>query len=84
MSRQIGQQVSPLDPNTVVAALAELGVLKPDERQLIAHKWNCTYRKGACTCPGGPELVFADWNEQKPSLAYPIPERFYERYDTED
>lgn len=76
----MNRTLPPPDPHTVIAALADLDVFKPGETPRILHKWDCSFRTGTCTCPGGAELLFADWNEQIPSLAYPTPERFYERY----
>jgi hypothetical protein len=70
-----------LPSHEVLAALAELGVFKPGEEARLQHAHGCRYRDRNCTCPGGPELAFADWDELVPSreLLY-TPERFYVRH----
>jgi hypothetical protein len=63
-----------------MACIRQLGVIKPGEKISPLHKWDCPYPKNyaaTCTCPGGPEIVFADWNELMP--AYLMVDRFIER-----
>jgi hypothetical protein len=60
-------------------SLHSLGVLKPGEQSRQIHMRECPFNEGGCSCPGGPELVFADWNEQIPPAYIPTPERFYAR-----
>jgi len=74
-----------------VEALRALGVLKPDERPVVSHKYGCPFPKdysATCTCPPlpgstrrtwGAEIQFPDWDETKPLRHYTTPERFCER-----
>lgn len=65
----------------VNAALVALDVVKPGEHIKILHAHSCAGRvregDAPCTCPGGPELIYADWDEVQPRRHYHIPERFY-------
>ena len=82
MTRNLDAPLPPLTPGDVMLALQDLGVLKPGEEGRTLHAYGCTYRTGPCTCPGGPELVFADWDERVPSRwLHHLPERFYARHD---
>lgn len=67
--------------SSVMTALTDLGVFKPGEEARTLHAHGCRYRAGACTCPDGPELLFADWDERVPGERHyqPTPERFYVR-----
>lgn len=66
----------------VMAGLTDLGMFKPGEEARTLHAHGCQYRAGTCTCPGGPELQFADWDERVPDERHyqPTPERFYVRH----
>jgi sugar lactone lactonase YvrE len=72
----IEQHLPPHTPEIVMAALHDLGVFKPGEEARTLHAHGCRFREGACTCPGGPELLFADWDERTPFRFYKSPERF--------
>lgn len=65
----------------VTAALRDLGLIKPGEQIVTAHQHGCPAGRppypDECTCPGGAELVYADWDELQPVRHYHIPERFY-------
>jgi hypothetical protein len=64
----------------ILAAFAELGTLKPGEETRILHAHGCPFREDTCTCPGGAELLFADWDENTPTRYQSTPERFYARH----
>jgi hypothetical protein len=79
--RYCEQYLSPREQfNEILGALAELGVLKPGEEARTLHAHRCPFREAACTCPQGPELLFADWDECIPTRYQPTPERFYVRH----
>jgi hypothetical protein len=64
-------------------ALFGLGVLKPGERINVLHAHACAAGRSQlapCTCPGGAELIYADYDELSAQRHYVIPERFYERH----
>jgi len=66
-----------------MTAIRALGVLKPGEKILPIHAHWCPYPKNyeaQCTCPGGPELFFADWNTTDAWPSYEIVDRFIERH----
>ncbi len=63
----------------VWAGLKSLGIVKAGESWRVWHKHDCPTGKpphdyAQCSCPGGPELGFADWNELQPQ--WHIIERF--------
>ena len=69
------------DVADVLAALEDLGAFKAGEEARTLHARGCPGpRGGACDCPGGPELVYADWGELVPAreLMRPVG-RFYAR-----
>ena len=71
------------DVADVLAGLEELGALKPGEEARTLHARGCpalVVHGGSCDCPGGPELVYADWSECTPAreLARPVG-RFHAR-----
>ena len=78
------EPVRVLDPTRahiyrMIDTLRALGILKPREAVHIGHKHDCSApRAGACTCPGGPNVVWADFDELKPVRHYCVPERFYD------
>src|SRR5688500_6124594 len=53
--------------DAVLGALAELEVFKAGEESRTLHAHGCTFLAGACSCPGGPEIMYADWDERVPS-----------------
>lgn len=65
--------------DAIEVGLRELGMIKHGETISEIHMPACpTLRPpypATCTCPGGPELVYADWNELQGALSY-TPERF--------
>jgi len=69
----------------VWAGLHALGMIKAGETWVVSHKFDCPTGRAPhdyalCSCPGGPELQFADWDEVKPLRNYIIPERHYDRH----
>ena len=70
-----------LDPATpdeiaseMIAALEDLGMLKPGEKASLLHRHGCP--RGAA-CEGGPELVWSDHDELIPQRHLVPPLRFY-------
>jgi len=76
----IEQHLQPLEVHDILAALAELDVLKPGEEARVLHAHGCRFRDDTCSCPGGPEVLFADWDERAPTRYQSTPERFYARH----
>ncbi len=69
--------------DAIYDALRQLGMIKPGEGVMRMHKWNCPaahppHADAECTCPGGAELIFSDWDEQHPARHAFTPERFYD------
>lgn len=70
----------------IVAGLRSLGMLKPGEQPRALHQHGCPAGyppyPDACRCPGGPELLLPDWDENVPGDRHhqPTPERFYARH----
>jgi len=69
----------------VVAGLRDLGMLKVDEQPRLLHQYGCPasappYPDATCQCPGGPELLYPDFDEVTPTRHYIIPARFYVRH----
>ena len=61
----------------MLQALRSLGVLKPTEQTTAFHAHGCpAMTNGTCTCPGGPELIWCDYDEVKPLRHFMIPKRF--------
>jgi hypothetical protein len=70
-------------PHDVIAALRAQGILKDGERPAVLHCYRCPFPKdyGArCACPGGPEIVWPDYDELQPRRFYVTPERFYDKH----
>jgi len=67
-----------VEAETVVGAPpATVWALVSDARRY--PEWG-PWREGRCACPGGPELVFADWDERVPARdMWKTPERFHAR-----
>ena len=74
------QHLSSPQLHDILAACVELGILKPGEEARVLHAHGCRFREDACTCPGGAELLFADWDEATPTRYQSTPERFYARH----
>ena len=74
------QHLSSPQLHDILPALAELGLLKPGEEARILHAHGCRFREDTCTCPGGAELQFADWDERTPTRYQSTPERFYAQH----
>ncbi len=69
------------EPYNIIAELRALGVLKSNEKPVVLHCYTCPFPQNysaACQCPGGPEIVWPDWDELKPVREYTTPERFYD------
>lgn len=67
------------EPYRMIDALRALGVLKKDEEARVLHQHGCAFPSdysARCACRGGPEIVWADYDEARPYRFYTIPERF--------
>ena len=71
------------EPYAKIDALRALGVLKDGEKPVTLHCHRCAFPRdygAACTCPGGPEIIWPDHDELKPQRFYTTPERFYDKH----
>ena len=67
----------------MLQALRSLGVLKANEQTSAMHDHGCAaMSNGACTCVGGPELIWCDFDEVKPYRHFFIPKRFNHEHHT--